>query len=241
MSSRNRGQGPWRGRGRRGGNNARVVTNKIRNLHLNSAPHWYEPSAGKRTRGIDVPQYVSDTVYSRRVRFVVVSAEPPVSITVTVANIYTALGWTIGNTSFSQIFVRRISAYGPDTGTLVLSPYIANNQTTTTIDRQFSDIGVPGSRRCNVVVEISPKDSSILTSGTPTVCTLLPGVGTSMYIVDFHCEFSGTNTTALGASCITDKDDPLDVERISKEELIPINLPTAPAAPTAGDQEIFQG
>jgi hypothetical protein len=172
---------------------------------------------------------------------VVVSAEPPVSITVTVANIYTALGWTIGNTSFSQIFVRRISAYGPDTGTLVLSPYIANNQTTTTIDRQFSDIGVPGSRRCNVVVEISPKDSSILTSGTPTVCTLLPGVGTSMYIVDFHCEFSGTNTTALGASCITDKDDPLDVERISKEELIPINLPTAPAAPTAGDQEIFQG
>jgi hypothetical protein len=189
-----------RGRGRRNGNgNAlRAVNNKLRSLHVNSAPHWFEPRSGRRFRGADVPQYVSDTIYSRRVRFLFITAATPILQTITYAQIFTALGWTQGATSFDNVFVRRITVWGPDTASIVVSPFIANSPASSTRDRDFSDIGVPGSRRSCVVVEISPKDSGLINTGAPVVVTILSNVGASQHIVDMNVEFSGSNTTALG-------------------------------------------
>jgi len=187
----------------------RFVNNRIRALHLNAAPHWYEPKLGRRTRGMDVPSYVADTIYSRRVRLLFTVAATPATQTVTVANVYSAMGWTFGATSFTQLFVRRITIYGPDVGSLILTPFISNNATTAK-DRDFSDFGVPGSRRCCIVVEISPKDTDTFTTNTGTICTFLGSVADSQVIVDLQCDFSGTTTTALGHPVLSDPTAPAE-------------------------------
>jgi len=182
----------------------RFVNNRIRALHLNAAPHWYDAAGGKRNRGIDVPNYIADTIYTRRVRFVILTETPPLVANISVANVFTALGWTLGATSFTQLFVRRITAYGPDTGSLILSPFICIGATSAK-DRDFSDFGVPGSRRCCIAVEISPKDTATFTVAANVICAVTGSIPATQIIVDFHCEFSGTTTTALGYNL---SDDP---------------------------------
>jgi len=185
------------GRGRSQGSRLTVANRqaaaKIRSLHLNSAPHWY----AVRTSVVDIPPYVADTIYSRRVRLVgSVSASAPFVV------LYSSLRAAIGlsqATFFTAMFVRRMSIWGDDTNTLRVIPSLCATTALSTPDRDFSDVGIIGSRRAHVVIEVSPKDSNACSVFTQNVCTVnTSSTEAHNVIADFLVEFSGTGTSTFG-------------------------------------------
>lgn len=194
MSSRGR-------RGRRGNQNrqraVRQIANKIHSMHLNSAPTWYRIAS----RVDDPPPYVTDVIYSRKVRVTSIVS----TFSVTYQDIRDAIGLTQAN-FFTRMFVRRIDAYGDTTNSISLTPHLADTPVLTRPDRAFTDIGVPGSRRPHISVNVSPKDSSyvtlfsqiVCTGGSVTFNTFVPPI-----IIDFFVEFfdsAVTNVVNLPAS-----------------------------------------
>jgi len=183
------------GRGSRRGNNLNkrvnaIFRSKLHNLHLNSAPHWYE----KKTRAVDIPPYVADTIYARRIRLQTnISAIQPTDITY--ANIIAAAGLT---SAFQKMFIRSISIWGDDTANIIVTPYLAIFSNATVADREFSDFGIPGARRAHVFVEVSPKDSLVISTFTQVAVRLASNAtAISSVVCDFMCELSGTNTSVL--------------------------------------------
>lgn len=164
----------------------RLARNQIRNLHLNSSPMWYLI----KKRGSEIPPYVADTAYVRKVRLIYTATATPQ--TITYLNINNAVFGTA--MPFERMFIRRIEAWGLDTSQLTLTTYIAPSATMTVKSRDFSDFGVPGQSRANVAVDVSPKDSDFISvfSAIACVATVTPVTTATDLVIDFWVTFQGS-------------------------------------------------
>jgi len=199
----------------------KIISNTLRKTNLTSLPGWHPV----KTKNFDPPPYNDDAVYQRKIRF----AEPvPVNgFKLSCVNITGAIGL---GTIFKEMTVTRLDVYGSDVEGVIVS---ADGPFGHTSPQEFSDFGVPGSRRGHVAIEICPKDQEWLHTDDANVlftifCTVpngTPSAGT--VIIDIHAMYRNTITAlklrrnpALADSFATTlQDDPPD--RQSSEGHVP--------------------